>query len=320
MSQRSITEIRLLAILLTFTAAALCRAEETRVQITPRIARKIKADPAAPIRVDVKLTLIPVTVTNPLGAPVSGLAKESFRLFEDSVEQQLKYFSSEDSPVSLGIIFDSSRSMEGKLERSRSAVARFFKAGIPGDEFFLVEFNEAPRILSTFTTDTEGIEKTLASIRAKSWTALFDAVYLATHQMKRARNARKALLVLSDGNDNSSRYTESEVKSLVRESDVCIYSIILVGSGIMKRHVRVLRQLSEQTGGRWAEVEKISDLPDAVDKMNAAIRNRYVLGYFSSNTKSNGLYRKIDVRVQDEPGGPRLTPSWRAGYYAPGGW
>jgi VWFA-related protein len=270
--------------------------------------------------VDVKLKLIPVTVTNPLGAPVPRLSKDALRLFEDSVEQHFNYFSSEDSPVSLGIVFDSSRSMEGKLDQSRSAVARFFKAGMPGDEFFLVEFNETPRILSKFTTDTEGIEKTLASIRAKSWTALYDAVYLATHQMKRSRNARKALLVLSDGNDNSSRYTESEVKSLVRESDVCIYSIVLVGSGIMKRHVRVLRQLSEQTGGRWAEVDKISDLPDAVDKMNAAIRNRYVLGYLSSNTKSNGLYRKIEVRVKDEPGGPRLTPSWRSGYYAPDGW
>jgi Ca-activated chloride channel homolog len=296
-----------------------CAAED-RVQVIPRLTPQRKTGSAAAIRVDVKLTLIPVTVTDPLGAPFTGLPREAFRLFEDGVEQGVKYFSSEDAPVSLGVVFDASRSMAGKLDQSRAAVSRFFSGSRPGDEFFLVEFNDAPRMLCDFTTDTQQIEKALVSIQPRNWTALFDAVYLAVQKTKRARNARKALLILSDGGDNNSRYTESEMKSLVREADVCIYSIALVGGGLMRRHVRVLRQLSEQTGGRVCEVEKISDLPDAVAKISAAIRDQYVLGYSSSNRDNDGLYRRIEVRLNQPPDAPRLHASWRSGYYAPPGW
>jgi Ca-activated chloride channel homolog len=306
------------AIAMACASAMLCSAEEARVQISPRIASRTKT--AAAIRVDVKLTLIPVTVTGPLGAPYPGLAKEAFRLIEDGVDQEVKYFTSEDSPVSLGVVFDASRSMEGKLDQSRRAVSQFFRTAIPGDEFFAIEFSSAPRLLCDFTSDTELIESSLASIKPKNWTALFDAVYLATHQMKRARNPRKALLILSDGNDNYSRYSESEMKSLVREGDVCIYSIGLIGSGLLKRHIRVLKELSEQTGGHSYEVERMSDLPAAAEKISAAIRNQYVLGYFSSKPQSDGLYRKIEVHVNQEAGLPRLSASWRKGYYAPDGW
>ena len=308
------------AIAIACVFAMACGAEETRVQITPRLVSRTKTAPAAAIRVDVKLTLIPVTVTGPLGAPVPGLPKEAFHLIEDGVEQEVKYFSSEDSPVSLGVVFDASRSMDGKLDQSRLAVSQFFQTATPGDEFFAIEFSNTPMMLCDFTSDTALIEKSLASIKPKNWTALFDAVYLATHHMKRARNPRKALLVLSDGNDNYSRYSESEMKSLVREGDVCIYSIGLVGSGIMKRHIRVLKQLSEQTGGHSYEVERMSDLPAAAEKISAAIRNQYVLGYFSSKPQSDGLYRKIEVRMNQEAGLPHLNASWRKGYYAPAGW
>jgi Ca-activated chloride channel family protein len=309
-----------IAIALACAASMPC-AEDTRVQITPRIASsRSKTAPAAAIRVDVKLTLIPVTVTGPLGAPFPGLPKEAFRLIEDGVEQQLKYFSSEDTPVSLGVVFDASGSMEGKLDQSRRAVSQFLRTAVQGDEFFAIEFSSAPRILCDFTSDTGQIEKSLAGIKPKNWTALFDAVYLATHQMRRAKNPRRALLILSDGNDNYSRYTESELKSRVREADVTIYSIGLVGSGLLKRHLRVLRQLSDQTGGRFYEVEKMSDLPAAAEKISAAIRNQYVLGYFSTKPQSDGLYRKIEVKLNPEAGLPRLSASWRTGYYAADGW
>ncbi len=297
-----------------------CAEEDTRVQITPRIASRSKTAPAAAIRVDVKLTLVPVTVTGPLGAPFPGLTKEAFRLIEDGVEQQVKYFTSEDTPVSLGVVFDASGSMEGKLDQSRRAVSQFLRTAVQGDEFFAIEFSSAPRMLCDFTSDTGQIEKSLAGIKPKNWTALFDAVYLAPHQMRRAKNPRKALLILSDGNDNYSRYTESELKSRVREGDVTIYSIGLVGSGLLKRHLRVLRQLSDQTGGRFYEVEKMSDLPAAAEKISAAIRNQYVLGYFSSKPQSDGLYRKIEVKLNPEAGLPRLSASWRSGYYAADGW
>jgi Ca-activated chloride channel family protein len=300
--------------------AGACFAEEPeipRISVTPRVATQRRAGREPAIQVDVKLILIPVTVTDACGAPVSGLPLEAFRLFEDGVEQQIKYFATEDAPVSLGVVFDASRSMAGKLDQSRAAVARLFTTAMPGDEFFVVEFDDAPRILCDFTSDTQQIEKTLSSIRAKNWTALFDAVYMAVRQMKRARNTRKALLILSDGGDNNSRYTEREMKALVREADVRIYSIGLVGGGLIRRHVRILRNLSDETGGRFYPVEKTSDLPGAAAKISAAMRHQYLLGFSSTNPSNNGLYRKIEIRINTKPALPRLHATWRTGYYAP---
>jgi VWFA-related protein len=270
----------------------------------------------ASIRVDSKLVLIPVTVTDAFGAPFRGLTQDQFRLFEDGVEQQVKYFDTDDAPVSLGIVFDASRSMEGKLDHSRAAVSRFFQTMITGDEFFLVEFNDRPRLLCGFTRDPHVIEKSLQGVTPRNWTALLDAVYMAVHQMKRGSNARKALLILSDGGDNNSRYTESEIRSRVRESDVCIYSIGL-GAGLIRHHVRLLKKLAEETGGEYCHADKMSDLPEAISKISRAIRNQYLLGYSSSNASNDGMYRKIQVTL--EPGSEPLRASWRTGYYAPAG-
>lgn len=306
-----------ISICLICPAAILC-AEQPRVSIAPRAARLHNKGPAPDIRVDVKLAVIPVTVTDPLGAPYPELTREDFRLFEDGVEQELQYLSSDDSPVSVGVIFDASESMKGKIHQSQAAVSRFFGARTQGDEFFLVEFNDGARVLCDFTTETDEIEKFLVTIQPKNWTALFDAVYLGVRKMKGAKNPRKALLILSDGGDNNSRYTQSEMKSLVREADVSIYSIALVGGGLLRRHVGLLRSLSDQTGGHVYEVEKMSELPDAVARASAAIRNQYLLAYVSSNPHNDGLYRKIQVQLNPRPDQQRLRLSWRTGYYAPG--
>jgi Ca-activated chloride channel family protein len=290
--------------------------DEARVAITPRIKARPQAAINAAIRVDTKLVLIPVTVTDTYGAPFSGLTREGFRLFEDGVEQNVKYFAAEEAPVSLGIVFDASRSMEGKLDQSRAAVSRFLRGSRPGDEYFLVEFNDRPRLLTGFTGDTDVIEKSLVGIKPKNWTALLDAVYMAIHQMKHAGNSHKALLILSDGGDNNSRYTESEIRSRVREADVSIYSIGL-GTGLIRRHVRLLKQLSEETGGEYRQADKMSDLPDAVERISAAIRHQYLLGYSSSNGVNDGLFRKIKVTVSQPSDKPPLHASWRTGYYAP---
>lgn len=287
------------------------------VDISPR-----RAAPRhdAAIRVETSLVLVPVTVTDPYGAPYAGLARDAFRLLENGVEQQVKYFASEDAPVSLGVVFDASRSMDGKLDRSRAAVSEFFHTAIPGDEFFLVEFNDRPRLLCSFTTDTGRIEKSLEGIAPRNWTALLDAVYLAIHQMKHARNPRKALLILSDGGDNNSRYTETEIRRIVQEADVSVYSIGLFGGGPMNRHnAKLLRNLSEETGARMWQVDKMADLPDAVEKISTAMRNQYLLGFSSSNPKRDGMYRKIQVKLKPGANTPPLTASFRTGYYAPDG-
>src|SRR5690348_12893751 len=179
----------------------------------------------ANIRIDKTLVLINVTVTDPLNRFVTGLEKEHFRLYEDKIQQDITQFSSEDAPISIGLVFDTSGSMGQKLQKSRQAAAEFFKTANPADEFFLVQFNDRPELTVPFTTDTDKIQSALTFTQSKGRTALLDAVYLAMNEMKKARNPRKALLIISDGGDNSSRYTETEIKNRVREADVQMFSI-----------------------------------------------------------------------------------------------
>ena len=204
------------------------------------------------------------------------------------------------------------------------AVAQFFKTANPEDEFFLVQFNTRPELIVPFTSNTEEIQNRLTFTQAKGRTALLDGVYMAMHEMKKAKNTRKAILILSDGGDNSSRYTETEVRSLVREADVQIYAI-----GIFEPvHARgrsaeelsgpgLLSELSEQTGGRHFPVENLNDLPDVAAKIGMELRNQYVLGYSPTNQDRNGKYRKVVVKLVQPKQMPPLKPFWRQGYYAP---
>lgn len=287
------------------------------VELRPRSATKRQTDSPASLRADVQLVLVPVTVTDPLGAPIAGLPRETFRLYEGGVEQNIQYFSAEDTPVSLGIVFDASRSMTDKLDESRAAVTRVCNASTKGDEYSLIEFNSAARILLNFTDEPAQVEKTALSIIPRNWTALFDGVYLGVSQMKHARNARKVILLISDGGDNRSRYSEREMRALVREADVCIFSIGLFGGIFVPRHASLLKQISEETGGKFYQVSKVSELPDVVKKISDTIRNQYVLGYAPANPGKDGLYRKVEVRLDQPASKPGLQASWRTGYYAP---
>jgi len=276
------------------------------------------------IRVDSTLVQINVTVTTPLNQVVTGMDREHFRLFEDKSEQQIVTFSSEEAPLSIGLVFDVSGSMGNKLNRSRQAAAQFFKTANPEDEFFLVQFNERPEMIIPWTTNTEEIQNRLAFTQAKGRTALLDGLYLAMNQMKKARNPRKAILVLSDGGDNSSRYTESEIKNLVREADVQIYAIgIFEPVSARSRSAEelagpgLLNEIAEQTGGRHFPVENLNDLPDVAAKIGIELRNQYVIGYVPNNTARDGKYRRVQVKINQPRGLPPLRPFWRQGYYAP---
>ena len=191
----------------------------------------------ANIRVDTTLILVPVTVNDPLNRPVSGLEKENFRVFEDKVQQPITQFAMDDEPVAVGLVFDTSGSMGDKLQRSRMAAREFFRIANPEDEFFLVEFDNAPRLRVPLTSDTGTIENELIFSKSKGSTALLDAIYLALHEMKRSKKNKKALLMISDGGDNHSRYSQKEVTNVVRESDVLIYSIGVFGGGTTPEEV-----------------------------------------------------------------------------------
>ena len=249
------------------------------------------------IRIDKTMVLINVTVTDPLNRFVTGLEKEHFRLFEDKVEQEISQFSSEDAPISIGLVFDTSGSMGPKLQKSRQAAAEFFKTANPSDEFFLIQFNDRPELVVPFTTDTDKIQSTLTFTQSKGRTALLDSVYLAMHEMKKAKNPRKALLIISDGGDNSSRYTETEIKNAVREADVQIFAVgIFESSGNRGRTPEeasgpgLLNELAEQTGGREYAVENVAELPDIAAKIGIELRNEYILGY---TPQKSGAGRKV---------------------------
>ena len=296
------------------------------VVITPRAKPKEEPVvlPRANIRVDTNLVLIPVTVTDPLNRFVTGLDQDAFKVLEDKVEQKIVSFGSEDAPLSIGIVFDTSGSMGPKLEKSRQAVSEFFKTANPEDEAFLVEFSDRPELATPFTHNLEEIQNRLTFTQSKGRTALLDGIYLALHTMKKAHNPRKALIVISDGGDNSSRYTESEIKNLVKEADVQIYAIgiyepmsargrspeELSGPGL-------LTDVSEPTGGRHFIVENLNELPDVAAKIGIELRNQYVLGYNPSNQARDGKYRKVNVKLVQPRGLPPLHAFWRTGYYAP---
>ena len=314
--------------LLIFSAIGIFIAPALWAQATiePRPTPPAKQEllPKANIRVDSTLVLIPVTVTDPMNRFVTGLEKENFKVLEDKKEQQILQFSSEDAPISVGIVFDCSGSMGHKLEKSRLAVAQFFKMANPEDEFFLVQFNDSAQLVQPFTTSLEEIQNKLAFTMSKGRTALLDAVYLALHEMKKARNPRKALLLISDGGDNNSRYTETEIKNLVKEADVQIYAIGIYEpvSGRSRTPEEMagpglLNEIAEQTGGRQYQVDNLNELPDIAAKIGVELRNQYILGYSPTNLIRDGKYRHVQVKLVQPRGLPPLRPYWKQGYYAP---
>jgi len=289
-----------------------------RVNIEPRPSPAPRKGRAATIRVGAGLVVVPVTVLDARGAPLRGIGRERFRVFEDGVEQQVSTFSQEELPVSIGIVLDASRSMRPKLAGAREAVTRLFEQAQPGDEYHLVEFNDAPRLLCELTGNTGIVRSALDRVTARGWTALFDGVLLAAQSMRHAQNPRRALVILSDGEDNFSRYDEREVNSYLTEAGIVIYSIGLSTGPFRKYQTRYLRRLSEPTSGWSYTISNVDELGDTVRAIGDAIRSQYVLGYSSTNAREDGKYRRIRVQViSDAAAG--LSSSWRSGYDAPGG-
>lgn len=319
---------RLFLVCLVWEWSAISWGQEARPRIVPRPkagAGQPETERISPnLRVDTNLVLVPVTVTTPLNQFVTGMEKENFRVFEDKVEQEVLYFASFDAPLSVGLVFDASGSMGHKLQKSRQAAAAFFKTANPEDEFFLVQFNERPQLVVPFTRNLEEIQNRLTFTQAKGRTALLDAIYLALQQLRKGRNPRKAILIISDGGDNSSRYTETEVRNLLKEADAQMYAIGIfepVGSrGRTAEELSgpgLLSDLAEMTGGRHFPVDNLNDLPDIAAKIGIELRNQYVLGYTSKNQARDGKYRRITVKLNQPRGLPPLKALHRQGYYAP---
>jgi len=301
------------------------------VHVTPRVVGNTPASSGIdetlnthtrPLRSNVDMVLVPVTVTDPMDRLVTGLDKDNFAIFEGKEQQQIHTVSSEDAPISLGIIFDMSGSMKDKMEKAKEAAVEFLQTGNPEDEFFMVGFSDKPELLSDFTQSIGDIQSRLVLPVGKGMTALLDGIYLGINEMKHAKHRRKALLIISDGGDNHSRYTEGEVKNLVKEADVQIYAIGIFDAFPRTSEERfgptLLNDISEITGGRAFTVNNPNELPDIAAKIGAALRNEYVLAYLPASKPRDGKWHKIKVKLLPPKGLPPLRVYSKQGYYAPG--
>lgn len=287
-----------------------------RAQSTP-------ADTTA-FRADSTLVLIPVSVTDPSNRYVLGLEKEHFKLLEDGAPQTIKYFSNEDTPLSIGLLVDVSGSIGRKLDTSRQAAKEFLKTLNANDEAFLVEFSDEARLSVPLTQKTAMIEDQLNQDTSAGLTAMLDAVHTGLQEMKKAKNPRKALLIISDGGDNNSRYTATEIESLVREADVQIYAMGVfepaLPFGFTTVEIsgpRLLSELSDQTGGRALAASNARDLPAVAQRIGLELRNQYLLAYSPANQSRDGKYRKVQLNLMPPAELPPLKARWRLGYYAP---
>ena len=282
-----------------------------------------KPDIARTIHVNSDLVQIPVTVLDRDDVSVVGLEKEHFKLFEDKVEQVITHFAMEDAPISIGFVFDASASMRDKMQKSREAVTRFLNTVNPDDEFFLAQFNDRIELISDLTKSVQEVRKQLMFIRPTGRTALLDAIQFSIRRLQKANNARKALIIISDGGDNCSRYTMSELKNLVREADVQIYALGIFdpldarSSPEELAGPSLLHEVAKQSGGRLFKIENVNQLPEVASKIGDALRAQYVLGYSPKAMLRDGKYHRVEVKLAPPKGSRKLQASWRRGYYAP---
>jgi Ca-activated chloride channel homolog len=288
----------------------------------PRKPNRPDLNKSTVIKMNVDMTLVNVSVTDSFSNSVTWLNKENFEVYEDGVEQEISAFSSEDVPISVGLIFDMSGSMGNKFDRARQAAVQFLRTANPRDEFFLVRFNDRTEPASRFTSSTEDLENRIMFTVAGGRTALLDAIYIGLDQIRNAHNARRALLVISDGGDNHSLYNEADIRNSLKESDCQLYAM-----GIFDHHISrkseerygwsLLSELVEMTGGRVFPVSKLTDLPDIASKIGMELRNQYVLGYKPQDTHHSRAWRRIKVKLSAPKGLPPVKVYARSGYYAP---
>ena len=303
--------------------------DSTDVHIAPRMEPETKTPPVEPgldthtrpFKSMVDLVLVPVTITDPMNRLVTGLERDNFEVYENKESQDIRHFSSEDAPISLGVIFDVSGSMSNKIDKSKEAVVEFFKTANPQDEFFIVTFSDRPELLSDFTHSVEDIQGKLVMANPKGRTAMLDAIYLSMAKMRKAKYERKALLIISDGGDNHSRYTENEIKSMVKEADVQIYGIGIFDQIPRTEEERtgpaLLADVTDVTGGRTFTVDNPNELADVATKIGIELRNQYVIGYRPKKAVHDGKWHKIKVKLLPPKGLPPLHVYAKTGYYAP---
>jgi Ca-activated chloride channel family protein len=272
-----------------------------------------------PLRVDVDLVLLPVTVTDELNHPIMGLQRQDFAIYDENEQQQIQYFSADDAPISIGLILDLSKSMTNKVDTERAAVAEFFQNANPQDDYFVIAVSGRPKLIADSTRSIDTIESDIGLETPDGNTALLDAIYLGVAKLRSAQYQRKALLIISDGGDNNSRYRLKEIKSILQESDVQAYALGIFDTTLFKTFEEFmgkkwLEEITNATGGRTVTVDNLTKLPEIAAAVSWELRNQYTLGYKPKNIGGNGKWRKIKVRVIRPPGASRLQAYYKKGY------
>ncbi len=289
-----------------------------RAGVEPALSAGIK-----PFRSNVELVIVPVTVTDAWNRPILDLPQQTFTLYEGTVEQQIRYFSSEDAPISVALVLDYSSSMKNKIEYERQAVREFFTYANPQDEYFIITVSSKPRLIASSTQSIGTIEERLTSTKPNGATALYDSVYLGINQLRTARYQRRALVIISDGGDNRSRYSLKETKRVIEEANVLTYGIgifddvpLPLFKTVEERWGRKsMSEITDSSGGRTIPADDRSKLPDIAAMISRELRSQYMLGYQPSNSSHDGKWRKIRVRLSAS-GTPRHV-HYRQGYLAP---
>lgn len=280
--------------------------------------------PDDPDRIKVKTDLVTLTltVTDLYGRYVSGLTKSAFAITDNNVEQEITFFSNSDAPVSVGIIFDVSGSMSGeKIQKARNALSRFIMTSHPMDEYFLIAFNNRAQLLMDRTRNGEAVLDKLTLVQPKSNTALYDAVYLGLERVTRGSHQKRALLIISDGQDNASRYNFGEVRRMMKESDVVAYSVGIVsagdsGSAVGMQGQAFLDEISSVSGGKAFYPQTDVEMDEIFERIALELRNQYSIGYTPKDFQPDGRWRKLKIKVNSPRGLPRLSVRGREGYFA----
>lgn len=275
-----------------------------------------------PITVKTDLVTLTLTVTDLYGRLVSGLPKTAFTVFDNNVEQEITFFSDADQPASIGILFDVSDSMTGeKIQKARKALEKFINTSHPSDEYFLIAFNSRAQLLLDRTRDGEAVLQKLTLVQPKSNTALYDACYLGVERVTRGTRQKKAMLIISDGQDNSSRYNFGEVRRLLKESDVTVYAVGImdradVGSMTGMQGQAFLDELTSVTGGKSFYPQTDVELDEIFERIAIELRHQYSIGFTPKDFTPDGKWHKVKVKVKPPRGISRLTVRTREGYYA----
>lgn len=281
-----------------------------------------ETDPSRPEVIKTDLVTLTLTVTDLYGRYVSGLTKNAFTVFDNNKEQEVTYFSDSDAPVSVGVLFDVSGSMTGeKIGKARTALSRFINSSHPNDEYFLIAFNSRAQLLLDRTRDGEAVLQKLTLVTPRQNTALYDAVYLGIERVTRGAHQKKALLIISDGQDNNSRYNFNEVRRLMKESDVVTYAVGILdrgdaGSQLGMQGQAFLDELASVTGGKSFYPQSAIEMDEIFERIALELRHQYSIGYTPTDFQPDGKWRKVRVKVKPPRGLPRLTVRSREGYYA----